>query len=165
MNALKCFFSILHSAEGKCRPSVDSDEQAWDNVRRSSQQGKTKPTGPSQLRLEWLTAAVSVWGLGWSVLQTVQDLPFANITVSNQEELEQIVITFHRAALTAHPGSQQGAAGGCRWMTMNFSRQQRDGDQTDTPGVIVLTDSKQSNVCHPMNLVNRGQHTSTDVQK
>ncbi len=56
----------------------------------------------NQLRLEWLTTTVSVRGLSWSILQAVQDLSFAHIAVSDQEELEQVVVAFHRAALAAH---------------------------------------------------------------
>lgn len=48
------------------------------------------------------TTTVSVRGLGWAILQAVQDLSFAHIAVSNQEELQQVVVAFYRAALAAH---------------------------------------------------------------
>lgn len=50
-----------------------------------------------------LTAAVGVWTLRRSVLQAVQDLSFPHITVSHQQELQQVVVALHWAALRAHP--------------------------------------------------------------
>lgn len=64
--------------------------------------GQTEPAGRHQLRLEWLTTTVSVRGLGRSILQAVQDLSFAHVAVSDQKELEQVVVAFHWAALAAH---------------------------------------------------------------
>lgn len=58
-------------------------------------------------RPEWLTAAVGVRGLCRAILQAVQDLSFAHVAVSNQQELEQVVVALHWAALAAHPDAHQ----------------------------------------------------------
>lgn len=60
----------------------------------------TPPGG--QLRLGRLTTAVGVRRLGRSVLQAVQDLSLADIAVSHQQELEQVVVALHWAPLAAH---------------------------------------------------------------
>lgn len=59
--------------------------------------------------LNKLTAAVGIWRLSRSVLKTIQDLAFAHVTVSNQKELEQVVVALHRASLGAHDCSHQRA--------------------------------------------------------
>lgn len=65
--------------------------------------GKTRADPfPFHAEPERLTAAVGIGRLSWSVLQTVQDLPFTHVTVSHQEELEQVVVAFYRASLAAH---------------------------------------------------------------
>lgn len=76
------------------------DEQAWHDMRKALKLNQQVLISQEH---QWLTAAVSIRGLGRSVLQTVQDLSFAHVAVSHQEELQEIVVAFHRAALTAHP--------------------------------------------------------------
>lgn len=65
------------------------------------------PTTRYQRKAEWLTAAVGVWGLCRAILQAVQDLSFAHVAVSDQQELEQVVVALHWAALASHPDVQQ----------------------------------------------------------
>lgn len=99
-----CIFSTVHTAE--CAASmfrifvVSKHDTTQDH--HHHKKAKLKAAGPNQLRLEWLTTTVSIWGLSRSILQAVQDLSFAHIAVSDQEELEQVVIAFYWAALAAH---------------------------------------------------------------
>lgn len=87
---------------------------------------QTEPIGPSQLRQEWLTAAVSIWGLSRAILQAVQDLSLPHVAVTDQEKLKQVVIAFHWAALAAH-----GVSHLRRWVTENFPVDTKDGQTTN----------------------------------
>lgn len=88
--------------------------------------------------MEWLTTAVGVRGLRWAILQTVQDLPFAHVAVSNQQKLEKVVVALDRAALAAHPDPQQGRQKQ-RCSTANSSWPQGDRHRTPTLAVLVKT--------------------------
>lgn len=123
-----------------------------------------KSVPDNQWRLEWLTTTVSIWGLGRSILQAVQDFSFTHITVSDQKELEQVVVTFHWAALAAHrvshlsPGAAEDEDG---WLkippgpTDGWVRNQHPCLFLHTPN------QNRSDVCYPMNLLNGGPTTAT----
>lgn len=105
-----CVFSTVHTA---AYVQGFSDEQAWHNTRSpSSQEHTTKPL----LSEKWLTTTVRVRGLCRSILQAVQDLSFAHIAVSHQEELEQVVVAFHWAALAAHGASRLSPGAEDEWL-------------------------------------------------
>lgn len=111
--------------------------------------------GPGQLRPGWLTTAVGIRRLGRPVLQAIQDLPFANIAVSHQQELEQVVVALHRAALAAHRLSHLSWPMNNRKLLLHTS-QQRDRRQTNNPTVCVRVllcslNKHKADVCHPMN--------------
>lgn len=78
-----------------------------DKKKNHHHKGRISPATPRQLRPEWLTAAVGVWGLCRAILQAVQDLSFAHVAVSHQQELEQVVVALDRAALAAHPDAHR----------------------------------------------------------
>lgn len=54
-----------------------------------------------------LTVAVGIGGLGGAVLQALQDLPLPHVAVAHQQELEQVIVALHRAALGAHSASHR----------------------------------------------------------
>lgn len=88
---------------------------------------------PDQLRWEWLTTTVSVRGLCRSILQAVQDLAFAHVAVSYQEELQQVVVAFHWAALAAHPVSHGGRGS---------SLQEAEGETKQHPYALLFPDTQ-----------------------
>lgn len=90
------------------------------------------------------TAAVSVWGLSRAILQAVQDLSFAHIAVSNQEELEQVVVAFHGAALAAHGVSHLNPG----------AMKAEDGNWKPTNPLVCFAfhlDQNKGNVCYALN--------------
>lgn len=88
---------------------------------------------PDQLRWEWLTTTVSVRGLCRSILQAVQDFAFAHVAVSYQEELQQVVVAFHWAALAAHPVSHGGRGS---------SLQEAEGETKQHPYALLFPDTQ-----------------------
>lgn len=94
-----------------------------------------------EVRQEWLTATVGIRGLSRSILQAVQDLSFAHVAVSHQQELEEVVVAFHWAPLAAHLPSEPGG-----WRCSA-------GDVGGAPVYLIPLVRAKTMSCYAMNLL------------